>query len=113
MNAKILSESRGRMRLQLKQDRMTLKQADLLDAWLHQQPWVSEAVVHERTRCVILRYKCDRKEVISGLRQFTWAKAQEKICQPIHSSRELDNFEELWFLHSPKWWCILFSFVSR
>ena len=91
MNATILSESRGRIRLQLKQKRLSLQDADLLDTWLNRQPWVSEAVVHERTRCIILRYQCDRKEVIAGLRSFTFEKAREAITEPIHSSRELDR----------------------
>ena len=51
MRATILHESRGRMRLRLSQKSLSLRQADLLEAWLKSQPWVREAVVHERTRC--------------------------------------------------------------
>ena len=54
MNATILHESRGRIRLKLRQKRMTLAQADLLEAWLQAKPWTRQVSVHERTCCVIL-----------------------------------------------------------
>ena len=38
MRATIEHESRGRMRLRLRQKNMTLRQADLLEAWLKGQP---------------------------------------------------------------------------
>lgn len=38
MNAKIEHESRGRIRLRLAINRMSIQQADLLDAWLSRQP---------------------------------------------------------------------------
>ena len=50
MNATILHESRGRIRLKLRQKQMTVMQADLLEAWLQEKQWVRQAVVHERTR---------------------------------------------------------------
>ena len=53
MRATIEHESRGRMRLRLRQKNMTLRQADLLEAWLKGQPWAKDAVVHERTRCAL------------------------------------------------------------
>ena len=56
MKATIKHESRGRMRLQLRLKNMTLHQADLLEAWLKNQPWIKEAVVHERTACIIMTY---------------------------------------------------------
>ena len=39
MRATIEHESRGRMRLRLRQKNMTLRQADLLETWLKSQPW--------------------------------------------------------------------------
>ena len=60
MRATIVHESRGRMRLRLRQKNMTLRQADLLETWLKTQPWTKEAVVHERTGCVIVTYAGDR-----------------------------------------------------
>ena len=67
MRATIVHESRGRMRLRLRQKNMTLRQADLLETWLKGQPWTREAVVHERTGCVIVTYAGDRETVLSAL----------------------------------------------
>ena len=54
MNATILHESHGRIRLRLRQKQMSLAQADLLEAWLQGKSWVRQVTVHERTCCVIL-----------------------------------------------------------
>lgn len=95
MNATILSESRGRIRFRVKQKTMSIHQADVLDAWLSQQPWAVEISVHERTCCVIVHYKGDRAEVLSSIRKFSWASAENALTQPIQSNRELDRqFQE-------------------
>ena len=91
MNAKIVHESRGRMRLQLPMKAMTLEQADLLEAWLLKCAWADEVTVHERTRCVILRYTGDRSAILEDIRRFSWEKAPEEIAVPEHSSRALNR----------------------
>ena len=45
MRATIVHESRGRMRLRLRQKNMTLRQADLLETWLKGQPWTEGPVL--------------------------------------------------------------------
>ena len=95
MRATIEHESRGRMRLRLRQKKMTLRQADLLEAWLKGQPWARDAVVHERTCCVILTYGGDREAVLSAIGSFTWAGAEETVTLPSHSTRALNReFQE-------------------
>ncbi len=95
MRATVEHESRGRMRLRLRQKKMTLRQADLLEAWLKGQPWAREAVVHERTCCVILTYGGDRETVLSAIGSFTWAGAEETVTLPSHSTRALNReFQE-------------------
>ena len=95
MRATIEHESRGRMRLRLRQKKMTLRQADLLEAWLKGQPWARDAVVHERTCCVILTYGGDRETVLSAIGSFTWAGAEETVTLPGHSTRALNReFQE-------------------
>ena len=95
MRATIEHESRGRMRLRLRQKKMTLRQADLLEAWLKGRPWAREAVVHERTCCVILTYGGDRETVLSAIGSFTWAGAEETVTLPSHSTRALNReFQE-------------------
>ena len=95
MRATIEHESRGRMRLRLRQKKMTLRQADLLEAWLKGQPWARDAVVHERTCCVILTYGGDRETVLSAIGSFTWAGAEETVTLPSRSTRALNReFQE-------------------
>ena len=97
MNAVIIHESRGRMRLQcrLKQKEMSLRQADLLEAWFQQQSWTSRVTVHERTGCVILYYTGARETVLRAVRRFSWEQAEQSVSLPAHSSRMLNRqFEE-------------------
>ena len=95
MKAIIVHESRGRMRLRLRQRNMTIHQADLLEAWLKVKPWIKEAVVHERTACFVVTYTGDRETVLSALEKFTWADAGSSVTLPGHSTRELNReFQE-------------------
>lgn len=95
MNAIILHESRGRIRIRVQQPRMTLEQADLLEAWLLRKPWARQVSVHERTCCVILHYDGSRQTVLDDIRRFSWQEATESISLPVHSSRALNReFEE-------------------
>ena len=95
MRATIVHESRGRMRLRLRQKNMPIRQADLLETWLKGQPWTREAVVHERTGCAIVTYKGDRETVLSALGAFTWAGAESSVTLPDHSTRALNReFQE-------------------
>ena len=90
MKATIMHESRGRMRLKLDLERMTLDQADRLDAWLKQQSWADEVTVHERTCCVILKYHGDRSEPLRSIAEFSWQKAENESLV-IVSTRKLDR----------------------
>ena len=95
MRATIVHESRGRMRLRLRQKNMTIRQADLLETWLKGQPWTREAVVHERTGCAIVTYTGDREAVLSALGAFTWAGAESSVTLSDHSTRTLNReFQE-------------------
>ncbi|WP_346705270.1 heavy metal translocating P-type ATPase [uncultured Agathobaculum sp.] len=95
MNAIILHESRGRIRLKIRQKQMTLAQADLLEAWLQQKSWCRQVTVHERTCAVILYYEGDRQIVLDAIRRFSWQEAEKTTSLPAHSSRALNReFEE-------------------
>ena len=95
MNATILHESRGRIRLQLRQKQMTLAQADLLEAWIQGKSWCRQVTVHERTCCVILYYDGTRQAVLNEIRHFSWQEAEQTTALPAHSSRALNReFEE-------------------
>ena len=95
MNATILHENRGRIRVKLGQKQMTLAQADLLEAWLQGKSWCRQATVHERTCCVILYYDGPRKTVLDEIRRFSWQEAERTTPLPARSSRALNReFEE-------------------
>ena len=88
MNATILHESRGRIRLKLRQKQMTLPQADLLEAWLREKPWARQVVVHERTCCVILYYDGDRQVMLDAFRHFSGRKRSRPLrCLPTAAGR--------------------------
>ena len=95
MRATIVHESRGRLRLRLRQKNLTLRQADLLETWLKGQPWVREAAVHERTGCIIVTFTGERETVLSALGAFTWAGAEASVALPDHSTRAMNReFQE-------------------
>ena len=84
-----------RLQCRLKQKEMSLRQADLLEAWFQKQSWTSRVTVHERTGCVILYYTGARETVLQAVRQFSWKQAEQSVSLPAHSSRMLNRqFEE-------------------
>ena len=91
MKAFIEHESRGRLRVRMKQYRMTLEQADLLEAYLQNQPGVLNATVHERTCCAVIRYIGDRENIIRAIAQFNYTAPSVTALTPTHSGRALNR----------------------
>ena len=88
----IKHESRGRMRVQLCQSRMTLAPADLLQAWLHAQPHVLQADVHERTCCAVVTFRGDcREQLLSSLRRFSYSDKAVQAFSGIQSGRAINR----------------------
>ena len=71
----IKNETRGRMRVHLLQNRMTLEQADGLLYYLESLPFVVSASVYERTADAIVRYREDRSELIRAIQRFRYENA--------------------------------------
>ena len=69
MNCSILHESKGRMRIHVKQARMTIRQADVLAYYLNGIDGVRQAQVYERTGDAVICYRCARETVSSGKRR--------------------------------------------
>ena len=67
MKFQILHESPGRLRLRADGKKMTMEQADLLDAWLREQPGVDQVSVRERTCGVTVFYHGDRPALCRAL----------------------------------------------
>ena len=87
----ILHESPGRMRLKAELRQMTLRQADLLDAWLREQAGVEQVTVHERTCGVTVLYRGDRSVLCAALAGFSWEKAERSLGPEEHSSRAMNR----------------------
>ena len=94
MKARIVHESRGRIRFAPAISQMSMEQADQLQSWLSKQPGVEEAIVHERTRSVLIRYSRSRQDAISAIARFSFSGLQGDELQ-VYSSRALDRqFQE-------------------
>ena len=94
MKFKIAHEARGRLRIQVLQKRMTLEQADLLEAYLSTWPGTHQAVVHERTCCAIIQYRGDRAGLLAFLSRFSFSSPEAAKLAPAHSSRALNRTYE-------------------
>ena len=95
MKCKILHESRGRIRVHLMCNRMTLHDADILEYYMRNIDGVTRVKVYDRTQDAIIIYKTERKNIIRALAKFSF-KAKEAIeLVPEHTSRQLHrDFED-------------------
>lgn len=87
MKCRILHESRGRIRIHVMQNRVTMAQADLLEYFLNLQEGVKEAKVYDRTGDAVILYDMPRDEMIACLAGFSFEKCE--LEQPDPSAREL------------------------
>ena len=93
MKCKILHELPGRMRVHAVQPRMTLSQADILEAYLRAVDGVTEAKVYDRTCDAVIVYKAPRADIVAALAAFSYEAAAH--LADAHSSRALDReYEE-------------------
>lgn len=90
----IKHECRGRIRVQMAQARMTLEQADLLEAWILALPDVEQAAVHERTRCAVVEYHGSRRALLDALKGFSYRDIAPGELNCVHSSRVLSRAYE-------------------
>lgn len=91
MKYQILHESSSRIRIRLCQPRMTLEQADLLEAWLQTVSGVQQAAVHERTCCAVIFYEGSRTALLQRLSSFAYTAGEVQSLAPVHSSRALNR----------------------
>ena len=101
MRCRILHESKGRMRVHFMQRRMTIEQADLLEAYLAAHSCVLKARSDERTGNLIIHYRPDaRSEILDLLSSFSYESARESVDLPEHSTRVLSRtYEDRMFFH--------------
>ena len=65
---------------------MTLRQADILEAYLRAVPGVEKVSVYDRTCDAVIEFTCPRETVTAALAAFSYA--QSEVLAPEHSSRE-------------------------
>ena len=91
MKFQIMHESSGRMRIRCCQNRMTLEQADLLEAYLQHITGVRQAVVHERTCCAVIYYQDTRADLLQQISRFSYDAESIADLAPLHSGRALNR----------------------
>ena len=89
MKCKILHESAGRLRIHAEQGRMTLRQADIQEAYLRRVNGVTEVAVYDRTCDAVIHFHGAREAVVSALAAFSYEASA--ALAPEHSSRELNR----------------------
>ena len=90
MKCHILHEGRGRLRVRLCQSRMTIRQADLLDAYLNKLDFVRSARVYERTGDAVILYDGSRAGLLHALAHFHYDDSPA-ARPPENSGRELNR----------------------
>ena len=73
---------------------MTMEQADILEYYLKNKPFVTHATIHDRTGDASIRYRggtAGRKALLSALRDFSYTDEEAIALVPEHTSRELDH----------------------
>lgn len=89
MKCTILHNTAGRIRVHLEQPRMTLLQADILEAYLRGTPGVADVTVHDRTGNAVILYTGRREPIIAALAAFSYESAA--ALAPEHSVRALNR----------------------
>ena len=93
MKCKILHESPGRMRIRTLCGAMSLRQADILEAYLKKVDGAKSVQVYDRTGDAVICYAGSRDAMLHALAVFSYARSEE--LAPEHSSRALNReFED-------------------
>lgn len=91
MNFVIKHEITGRMRIHIKQNTMTLREADLLLYYLSSLPQVKEAKVYNRTADAVIRYEGKRGDLIKAVGVFRYDREEVQALVPEHTGRALNQ----------------------
>ncbi|MBQ9028480.1 MAG: heavy metal translocating P-type ATPase [Lachnospiraceae bacterium] len=98
MKCRILHETSRRMRVHMISRRMTLEQADLLEYYLRNKPFITDVKVNDRTGDAIICYRREegrREAVIDALRRFNYDDARAAQLVPEQTGRALSRqYEE-------------------
>lgn len=107
MKCRILHETPGHIRVHMVQNRMTLEQADILEAYLRDIEGVSHVSVYDRTADAIIRYTAPRARILTALGRFSYDRIPEDKRETIisTSSRKLSREYEDRLVNAVVWHC--------
>ena len=94
MRFRIEHEIRGWMRVHLCQEKMTCREADILQYYFSNQEYVTSVKVRERLQNVTICYSGDRERVIDALREFHYEQAEVPDVYLENTGREMN--QEYW-----------------
>lgn len=101
MRCKILHESKGRIRVHVMQNRMTMEQADKLEYYLKGITEITDAKVFDRTADIIITYLNHREVVLEALSRFSYESFS--LTVPEHTGREINRVYEDRLILSVLW----------
>ena len=91
MKAKIVHESSARLRVKLARP-LTVREADLMQAWLSRESGAESVTLHARTGCVIFAYAPGGRDgCLAALGRFSFASAESSVTLPGQSLREINR----------------------
>lgn len=93
MNFIIKHEIKGRLRIHIRQNKMTCREADILQYYLSSQKEIVSVKVYEKTQDAVICYVGKRKELLKVLMQFQWEEAKRQVPESFlqNSGRELNS----------------------
>ena len=95
MKFQIKHEIKGRLRIHVKQNRMSFEQADTLHYAIQKMEGVSSVKVYERTGDAVICFHCSREELIDALAAFDYDRVSVPIEVLQNSGRQLNaEFQE-------------------
>lgn len=93
MNFIIKHEIKGRLRIHIRQNKMTCREADILQYYLSSQKEIVSVKIYEKTQDAVICYVGKRKELLKVLMQFRWEEAKRQVPESFlqNSGRELNS----------------------
>lgn len=87
----IKHQIKGRIRIHLVQNKMSVKQADIVQYYLESFGFITKAKVYEQTADVTIQYTGECSNVINALKTFSYEKTQVPTDIVSNSGRELNS----------------------
>ena len=87
----IRHEIRGRLRIHVCKDHLTLRQADLLQYYLQTVPGVTSCKVYEQTADAVILFDGTREAVVSAVKKYSEQDRALEAMVPYNTGRELNH----------------------